>query len=187
MIQVCLRVITESDASLVCRARIEDHGLLADLYFAVLEAAGALVHVQDSTGTGLLCIDKPEAARDCAFAEQALAGADDHRELPNAKRVDKIVLEQGLEEAAAAMDLNLATWPYLELRDLVGYVALEQARIVPVEFIKRPRSDELRPGVEGRSDFVRRVGGLGPGSCEDLKAPARLVHSVIISPNFSSK
>ena len=73
------------------RARIEDHRLLADFYFAVLEAAGALVHVQDSTGTGLLCIDKPEAARDCAFAEQALAGADDHRELPDTKRVDQIV------------------------------------------------------------------------------------------------
>jgi len=81
------------DASLVCRARIEDHGLLADLYFAVLEAASALVHVQDSTGSGPLCVDKPEATRDCAFAERALAGTDNHGEQPDAKRIDKIVLE----------------------------------------------------------------------------------------------
>jgi hypothetical protein len=77
----------------VCRARIEDHSLLADLYFAVLEAASAPVHVQNSTGSGLSRIDKPEAARDCAFTEQALASTDNHRELPNAKRIDKIVLE----------------------------------------------------------------------------------------------
>src|SRR5256884_7014373 len=54
----------------------------------------------DLTGSGLLCVDKPEATRDCAFAERALAGADNHRELPNTKRVDQIVLEQGLEEVA---------------------------------------------------------------------------------------
>ena len=117
--------------SLVCCIRIEDHGLLADFYFAVLEAAGTLVHMQDSTGSGLLCVDKPEAARDCAFAEQALAGADNHRELPNTKRVDQIVLEQGLEEVAAAVDLNLATFLYLELCNLLGYVAFEQVGIVP--------------------------------------------------------
>src|SRR6266849_6368864 len=104
------------DASLVRHARIEDHRLLADLYFAVLEAPSALVHVQHSTGSGLLCVDQPEAPRDCAFSEQALAGTDNHRELPDAKRIDKIVLEQGLEEVAAAVDLNLAAFLYLELQ-----------------------------------------------------------------------
>ena len=118
------------DVSLVFRIRIEDHGLLADFYFAVFEAASTLVHMQDSTGSGLLCVDKPEAARDCAFAEQALAGADNHRELPNTKRIDQIVLEQGLEEVAAPVDLNLATFLYLELCDLLGYVALEHVGIV---------------------------------------------------------
>ena len=108
------------------RARIEDHRLLADLHFAVLEAASALVHVQDSTGSGLLCVDKPEAARDCAFAEQSLAGTDNNRKLPNAKRIDKIVLEQGLEEIAAAVNLNLATFLDLELNNLLGNIAPEQ-------------------------------------------------------------
>src|SRR5437016_1632901 len=106
--------------------------------------------------------------RDCAFAEQALAGADNHSELPNTKRVDQIMLEQGLEEVAAAVDLNLATFLYLELCNLLGYVAFEQVGIVPGDLIQRPRSDELRPGVEGSSDLVRRVGGLGPRSREDV-------------------
>ena len=122
--------------SLVCRIRIEDHGLLPDFYFAVLEAAGTLVHMQDSAGGGLLCVDKPEAARDCAFAEQALAGADNHRELPDTKRVDQIVLEQGLEEVAAAVDLNLATVLYLELCDLFCNVAIEEMRVVPGECVE---------------------------------------------------
>ena len=124
--------------------------------------------MQDSTSSGLLCVDKPETARDCAFAEQALTGADNHRELPDTKRVDQSVLEQGLEEVAAAVDLNLATFLYFELRDLFDDVALEQVGIVPGDLIKRPRSDELRPGVESRRDLVRRVGGLGPRSREDL-------------------
>jgi len=66
-----------------------------------------------------------------------------------------------LDEVAAAVDLNFPTFLYLELRDLLGNVAFEQARIVPVEFIKRPGSNELRPGVEGRSDFVRGSVDLG--------------------------
>lgn len=107
---------------MVCCVRIEDHDLLADFYFAVLEAASTLVHVQDSIGSGLLCVDKPEGARDRAFAEQALASADNHRKLPYAQRIDEI--------------------------------ALEQVRVVPGDLIERSRSDELRPGVEGYSDFV---------------------------------
>jgi S1-C subfamily serine protease len=74
--------------SLWCCFRIEDHSLLAYLYFAVLEVASAFVDVQDGTRGGQLCVDKPEAERDRAFAEQALAGADHHRELPDVQRID---------------------------------------------------------------------------------------------------
>jgi hypothetical protein len=74
-------------------ALIEDHSLLADLYFAVPEVAGTLVDVQHGTGRGQPCVDKPEAARDRAFGEQALASADNHGELPDAQRIDEIVLE----------------------------------------------------------------------------------------------
>src|SRR5262245_25776861 len=95
------------DASLLPCLTFDDHRLLADLDLAVLEAAGALVDVQDGAGRDLLQLDEPERARDRALAEQALAGAEDDRELPEAQLVDEIVREQGLDELAAAVDLKL--------------------------------------------------------------------------------
>jgi hypothetical protein len=139
------RLIGAGDASLVRCVRIEDHGLLADFYFAVLEAVSTLVHMQDSTASGLLCVGKPVGARDRAFAEQALASANNHRELPDAQRIDEIVLEQGLEEVAAAVDLNLAAILCPELRDLLGNVALEQVRVVPTG--TTPSSDSYSGGA----------------------------------------
>ena len=84
------------------------------------------------------CVDEPEAGRDCAFAEQTLAAADNHGELPNTKGVDQTVLEQGLEQVAAAVDLNLATVLRLELRDLLGNLAPEQMGVVPGNPVERP-------------------------------------------------
>ena len=89
----CNRLLGAGNASLVRRVRIEDYSFLTDLYFAVREAASTLVNVQDSTGSGLLCFNKPKAARDCAYSEEALASSDHHWKLPNAQRIDKIVLE----------------------------------------------------------------------------------------------
>lgn len=94
----------------MCRVRVEDHRLLAHLHLAVLEAANTVIHVEDRAGSGLLGIDEPEGTRDRAFPEQALAGAENHWELPDAQAVDEIMLEQGLEELAAAVDLDLATF-----------------------------------------------------------------------------
>ena len=54
------------------------------------------------------------------------------------------------------MDLNLAAILRLELRDLLGNVALEQVRVVPGDLIERPRSDELGPGVERLGNPVGR-------------------------------
>ena len=65
------------------RLRIEDHGLLAHLYFAVLEAARAFVNVQNCTSRVQLCVDKAKTARDRAFPEQTLTGTENNRKLPN--------------------------------------------------------------------------------------------------------
>jgi hypothetical protein len=51
-----------STQSLSCCVGIKDHGLLADLHFAISEVAGPLVDVQDSTGGGRLGVDQPEPA-----------------------------------------------------------------------------------------------------------------------------
>jgi hypothetical protein len=100
--------------------------------FAVLTAAGTLIDVQDGTSAGQLGFDKAEASWDRALAEQAFAGAENHGELPDAQRIDDISLEQGLEEVAASVDLNLSAVLRLELRDLLGNLALEQDAVAPV-------------------------------------------------------
>lgn len=100
--------------------------------FAVLTAAGTLIDVQDGTSAGQLGFDKAEAAWVRALAEQAFAGAENHGELPDAQRIDDISLEQGLEEVAASVDLNLSAVLRLELRDLLGNLALEQDAVAPV-------------------------------------------------------
>src|SRR4030095_5951876 len=91
--RLCQSSERTSSPSPGCDVRFEDRSLLADLQFAVLEVARALVNVQDSPGGSQLCIDKPEAARGRAFAEQALTGAEDYGELPDAQRIDKVALE----------------------------------------------------------------------------------------------
>ena len=160
--RVQLRSEMLADAvSLVCRLRIEEHSLLPDLYFAVPGFAGALVHVQDCAGRRQLRVDKAEAVRDRPFAEEAFARAEHHGELPDPQRIDKITLEQSLEEMAAAMDLELIAVLRFERGDLLGNVTLEQDRVAPGDFIERPRSHELRPGVECGGNLVGRIRGLG--------------------------
>jgi hypothetical protein len=72
------------DASPASRIRIEDHSLLADLYFTVSEPPGALVDVQDGTRRGLPNIDEAKAARDRPIAEETLAAAEHYGEKPDA-------------------------------------------------------------------------------------------------------
>jgi len=55
----------------------------ANIYFAVLEIAGALVNVQDGPGRVHLCVYKPEAARSRASSKQALARTENNGKLPD--------------------------------------------------------------------------------------------------------
>ena len=63
------------------------------------------------------------AAGDRAVAEEALPGAEHHGEDPEAVLVDEVVLEQRLDEARAAVDLDLGAVLALERRDVLGDVA----------------------------------------------------------------
>ena len=63
-----------------CLAGFEDDGLFADLDLAVAEVAGAFVDVEDGAGSRGLRVDEADRAGDGAFAEQALAGAEDDGE-----------------------------------------------------------------------------------------------------------
>jgi hypothetical protein len=64
-------------------ACIEDHGLLANLYLSILEAARALVNVQNSASRVQLYVDMTETARDRPFSEQTLAGTENNGKLPD--------------------------------------------------------------------------------------------------------
>src|SRR3990170_1939684 len=154
--------------SWLSRLCIEEHRLLADLNFAVLEAAGALVDVQDGSSRGHLGVDEPEACRDRTLAEEALSGANRYRKVPEAQVIDEVVLEQGLEECAASVDLDLAAFFGLELRNFLWNVSFKEEGVVPLDLGECARGDELGTGVEGRSTLVSRVGGIGPGARKDL-------------------
>ena len=51
-------------------------------------------------------VDQLQAGRDRAVGEQPLAGPDDDREDPQAEFVDEVVLQQRLDQVAAAMHLQ---------------------------------------------------------------------------------
>jgi hypothetical protein len=82
-----------------------------------------------------------------------------------------------LDEVAAVVNLKLAAFLCFELGNLLGNVALESFQLI---FSSVLDATNFGRGVQCRSIFVRRLGGLGPRLCN-------FVHSVMISPNFASK
>jgi hypothetical protein len=79
---ICLvEFVLRASSSFIGPVLIEDHGLLANLKFAIFEVAGPFVDVQDGTSRVLLCVDKTETAGDSAFSEQALAGPENYGKL----------------------------------------------------------------------------------------------------------
>jgi hypothetical protein len=51
-------------------------------------------------------------------AEQSLAGADHHREDPDAELIDEVVLEQRLDQTRTALDLDLRSVLVLQRGDV---------------------------------------------------------------------
>ena len=128
----------------LCRF-LEDNGLLGDLHLTVAQAAGALIDVQDGTGIGGLRLDQPERTGQKVLAEQSLTFADDDRKLPEAQRVHQVVFQQRLQEADAAVDLDLAAVLRLELAYGFDDVALDQ-----LELFQSTRSRVLEATHFGR-------------------------------------
>lgn len=82
--------------------------------------------MQNCTGRSLLRVYKAKTARNCALSEQAFASTDYYWKLPDTKRIDKILFQQRLQQIAAAVNLNLATFLCFEFRNLLRNVAPEQ-------------------------------------------------------------
>ena len=94
-----------------------------------------------------------------AVREQPLAGAEDDGEHPQVELVDEVVAQQGLDQVAAAVDLELRTVALLERGDRLARVAIEVDDGAPVEHRLAARRDVLG-GVVERLGAVR-LGGVG--------------------------
>src|SRR5919198_4387649 len=82
-------------------------GRLLELERPGLDLARPLVGRDRHAGRRHLVVEEPQGGRDGAVAEQALAGADDQGERPDPELVDEVVREQRLDQAGAAVDLDL--------------------------------------------------------------------------------
>lgn len=106
-----------------------------------------------------------EGGRDGALSEQLLAGAEQDREDLQPELVDEVVLEHGLDEVAAAVDLQLRAIFPLELPDLRRYVAANKDGRLPVGINRPVRNDVLRRLVDAGA---RLVVALRPVAGEDV-------------------
>src|SRR5215218_6033200 len=98
-------------------------GRLVELHRPGLDVTRSFVGVDHDAGTRDLAVDKLQRGGDRAVAEEALPGAEHHREDPQPVLVDEVMLEQRLDKARAAMDLNLWAVPALEFCDVFRDVA----------------------------------------------------------------
>lgn len=103
-----------------------------------------------------------------AFGEEALAAADGDGEGLEPELVDQVVLEEGLDEVAAAVDLKHRAVAGFEAFDLPGdIVAVDDDRLVPGG-VERLMGDGVFGGFV--EDLADRIGGVlvGPITGEDV-------------------
>jgi hypothetical protein len=79
--------------------------------------------------------------------ERPLAATDHHREHHRAQRVDEVVLDQRVHERGAASHQDRPAVLLLQLSDLLGDVAPDQGRVVPLERVLKRRGDDVRKSV----------------------------------------
>src|SRR5207302_1509588 len=82
--------------------------------------------------------------------------------------VGAVVPHERLHKLDAAVHLELAPRFALQLADGLGDIALDEARVVPLECVQGPGGDVLRHRVQHRGDLVVRIGDARPVPGEDL-------------------
>jgi hypothetical protein len=92
-----------------------------------------------------------------ASGNQPRALADDHRADEQAELVEELVLEQPPDQGAAAVHLQLAPRPGLELTDGRREVAGEDGRAGPLRVGEGVRPDVLGLRVQGTDDRVLQI------------------------------
>ena len=116
----------------------------------------------------------------------------DDGEDPQPELVHEVVREQGLDQVAAPVYLDLGAILLLEAGDRLGGVALEQDRVLPLDGVEGPGRDVLRRLVEDVGPLL--LGRVRPVGSEDLvglapeqQVEGRLVASPITWPMRSSQ
>src|SRR4051812_39376248 len=107
------------------------------------ELARRFIRADDDAGRRDAAVDELESAGDRPLGEQALARPDDDRKGPQPVAVDEVVTDQGLNEVAAAVDLQLGTVLLLERGDASGSIAVDQYRAIPGQVWTAARYDVL--------------------------------------------
>src|SRR5919106_4110210 len=82
-------------------------GRLVEFHRPAVDVACSFVGFDRDAGFRDLAIEELQSGGDRAVTEAALAAADHHGEDPHAELVDQVVLEQRLDEARAAVNLDL--------------------------------------------------------------------------------
>jgi HAD superfamily hydrolase (TIGR01490 family) len=88
--------------------------------------------------------------------EQRQSAAQHDRVHPQAVLVDKAEPGQRLGEPGAAGHEDVGAWSILQLRDLVGGVALRQPGVPPLDLVQRRGEDDLFGVVDQRRELVGR-------------------------------
>src|SRR6201747_2721340 len=104
----------------------------------------ALVGEDRDAGANRLRVGQLQRRLLGALAEQALAAAEDDREDHQPQLVDQAVREQAPHQLGAAGDQDHAVDLALDLGDLLGEVAGEHRRVVPLPRLERGGDDVLR-------------------------------------------
>src|SRR5206468_12688263 len=100
--------------------------------------AGAFVGVDGHACTGSLRVDQLQSGGNGSSGEEPLAIAEHQREEPKPVLVDEIVFDQGLNQVATAVHLDLAPGLILKRGDRLSDVSLDESRVVPRDFFEGP-------------------------------------------------
>src|SRR5215217_7618858 len=130
---------------------------------AGVQVTGSFIDVDHDAVRGRLEALEGKGARNGAITEEALAAAHDRRENDHVELIDEVAAQQGLDQLAAAGDLNLTAVLLLELCNLADDLLAELVRVRPLKSQRRPRGNVLRdPVVDCRDRIIaRHVGPRG--------------------------
>ena len=111
------------------------------------DVACSLVRADRDTGRRDPAVEQLQRAGDDAVTEEPFAGTDHHGEYPEPVLVDQSVPEQRLDQARAAVDLDLGAILTLQLRHILGHAA-DKDGVAPLHLLQGSRGDVLAGAVE---------------------------------------